>query len=204
MLQIPVFLTVRQDEAQADKQCAGFGGEGCQPQAVDAQNGRYHKDGGNLQNQRPQEGNGGGDRAVVQGREHRGGEDIQSHTEECRTVEPEGMDRQFIESRVIPHKEPGKRPGQKKCPHAHSNAGNHHERNAFAEHILHLAFVVRPIVIADNGRGADGIANEHGDKEEAHIHNHPVGGHAVLPQEFEQLEIIDHGGDGAGDIGHQL
>ena len=69
---------------------------------------------------------------------------------------------------------------------------------------MQFRLVFRAEVEADDGGGADGVANKDGDKDKADVHHDAVGGDAVLTQEFQKLEIIYHGYDGAGYVAHEL
>lgn len=45
-------------------------------------------------------------------------------------------------------------------------------------------------VVTHDGCAADGIANEHCNKDKAHIHEDTVGCHAILPSIAKQLDTL--------------
>ena len=50
--------------------------------------------------------------------------------------------------------------------------------------------VFSTVMVADDGRTALGIADEHRCKDKAHVHQHAVGRHAVGADKFHQLQVV--------------
>ena len=63
---------------------------------------------------------------------------------------------------------------------------------------------MRAVVIADDRRAPYRIADEHGEEDHGHVHEHPVGRHAVLPRVLHELAVVEHAYHGHGDVGHEL
>ena len=119
-------------------------------------------------------------------------------------MQPHGVDGQLTQLPVIAHEELCQRAGQQVGCQGHGNAPHRHQEIALAEHIFELFPVFRSEMEADDGGGANGVAHKNSHKDKAYIHDDPVGRHAVLSQKFQQLKVIDHGGNGAGNIAHKL
>ena len=77
---------------------------------------------------------------------------------------------------------------QRRTCHSHSECA--HDHDAFPEHVLQFRPVVGAMVIADDGRGADDKTDEHRNEDEIHIHDHAVGGNAVLPGISQELQVV--------------
>ena len=59
-------------------------------------------------------------------------------------------------------------------------------------------------MVSDNGRRSHGIADEDGEEDHIHIHQHPVGSHPVLTGIADQLDVVKHPHQRHGDVAHQL
>ena len=59
-------------------------------------------------------------------------------------------------------------------------------------------------MIADDRGAADGVADEDGHKNELDVHQNAVGGDAVLANETQELEVVQHADQRGGDVAHQL
>ena len=174
------------------------------PDAVHIQQQRQDQHGAGLEHHGPQEGDNGGSEAVVEGRKEGGGEDVEARQQEGEGEEPEGVGGEGEERRVISHKEPGQGLRQHNGRQGQHHAGHPHEQGALPQHILQLSVVARAEVVADDGAAADGVANEDGHKDELHIHQHPVGGDAVLSHIAQKLEVVEDAHQGGGDVAHEL
>ena len=62
----------------------------------------------------------------------------------------------------------------------HRKARDERDGQALFEEALELGVILRAVVIAYPRRAADGVAHEERDEDELHVHQHTVGGHAVL------------------------
>ena len=82
--------------------------------------------------------------------------------------------------RIIAHKYAGERGGQQKGGGGKHDACSGHQQHALFEHIFQFSVVSRAVVVADNGRCADGVADVDGDKDKLHIHQHAVCGDTVF------------------------
>ena len=86
----------------------------------------------------------------------------------------------------------------------HRHTGNRQHRNALAEQVLQFIVVFSTIMVADDGRTALGIADEHRCKDKAHVHQHAVGRHAVGADELHQLQVVQRTDQRGRQVGHQL
>ena len=59
-------------------------------------------------------------------------------------------------------------------------------------------------MVAHDGGGAHGIADEDGYEDHGDVHQHPVGRHPVLPGVPQELHVIQHTHHGHGDVGNEL
>ena len=59
-------------------------------------------------------------------------------------------------------------------------------------------------MVADNGRCALRIADEHRREHKAHIHKHAVGRDAVRTEQLEQLDVIQCADQRHRNVRHQL
>ena len=114
------------------------------------------------------------------------------------------MHRHPAQGIVIPHEQPCHRSGQSLGHAHHGKAAHAHQQNTFPQQVLQLAPVARAEMIADDGRAADGIADEHGGEDELHVHQHAESRHAVLPRQPQQLEVIQHAHHRGGHVADQL
>ena len=93
---------------------------------------------------------------------------------------------------VVAHEQAGQRIGQRHGQRRQRHAGDAHQQDALAQQIFQLPVVLRAVVIADHRRAADGVADVDGDEDELDVHQHAVGGDAVLAGQPQQLEVVDH------------
>ena len=114
------------------------------------------------------------------------------------------MARQVKQPFVVADKDFRQRRGQTERKHRQRDAGYAHQRQAFFQHALQLVVVTRAVVIADNRRAADAVADGCTDEDELHIHQHAVGGNAVLAQHAQKLHVIEHGDERRGNVAHKL
>ena len=64
--------------------------------------------------------------------------------------------------------------------------------------------ILRAVVIADNGRDGDGIAEEEGHEDEADVHDDTVGAHAVFLRDGHELDVVEHADERGGEIADHL
>ena len=86
--------------------------------------------------------------------------------------------------------------------HYHRNHAD--ELQALAVEVVDLFAVIGTIVVADDGRTAEGVAHIHGNEQEAGVHDDAVGGHAVFPGKAQQLVVVQDVHQRHGQVGHQL
>ena len=83
---VAVFFPLPQEEAYGDQQGQGLGHHDGHPDAVHLQDQGQEHHGGHLEQQGAQEGDAGGHRAVAQGGEEGGAEDVEAHQQEGQGV----------------------------------------------------------------------------------------------------------------------
>ena len=86
--------------------------------------------------------------------------------------------------------------------HYHRNHAD--ELQALAVEVVDLFAVIGTIVVADDGRAAHGVAHKHRHEQEGCVHDHTIGGHAILARKAEQLIVVQDVHQRHGKIGHQL
>ena len=84
------------------------------------------------------------------------------------------------------------------------DAQRSHEQHTLFQHIFYLRGVSCTVMVGDNRGAANGVADKDSDEDKLHIHQHPEGGYAILPDIFQQLEIVDHADNRGGNIAHKL
>ena len=100
------------------------------------------------------------------------------------------MYRQRQQARIVADKDFGQRPGQQLTGSQHRHPGHRNDARTFAQQVFQFVLIVRAKVVADNGRTALRIADEHRREHKAHIHKHAVGRNAVRAEQLEQLDVI--------------
>lgn len=146
----------------------------------------------------------GGHATVVQGRKEGGGEDVEARQQEGEGEQPEGVDRQGVQVRIITHENMGQRLRQSLGQRRQDDAADAHEQDAFSKHIFQFPVIFGTVVEADDRGTADGIAYENGDENKLDVHQHAVSGNAVFPVVAQQLEVIENAHQGGGNVAHQL
>ena len=174
------------------------------PNAVGAQRQRQQQHRCHLEQQRPQKGDQRGGEPVPQGRKEGRAKDVEPRKEEGNGVKLESPAGKLQQLRVVPNKDSGQGAGYHLGEHRHGHPGKGGEQDAFAQKSPELLHVFRPVVVADNGGAADGVADKNRQKNKVDVHNHPVGGHPVLPRQAHQLEVEEDVYQRKGDVGHQL
>ena len=116
----------------------------------------------------------------------------------------EGVPRQFAERRVIADEDVCQCPGQRDGGDCHHDAQDAHDFQPLHQQVSQLRVIPRAVVVADDGRTADGIADVNRDKNELHIHQYAIRRHAVLAQKAHQLCVVQHPNQRAGNVAHQL
>ena len=197
-------LPLAQEEADGDGQGQGLGGHDGQPDAVHLQDQGQQQHGGHLEQQGAQEGDAGGHRAVAQGGEEGGTENVEAHQQEGQGVKPQAAAGEGKQLRVIAHEQTAQGGGQPRRDEGEGAAGDGDQGQALAEQVVQLVPVGGPEVEADDRGAAHGVAQEDGHENKVHVHNDPIGGHAVLPRQAHELEVIEHVHQGHGQVGHQL
>ena len=154
--------------------------------------------------QRAQEGEQGRHHPVAQGGKEGGGINIDTAEQIAQRKQAEALHGHLQQLRVVSHKGKGQGIAQSLRDHHHRSRGHPDDPQALAEHAFQLALIVRAVVVADNGRAADGKAQKCGHKDKIHIHHHRVGRHAQLTYHAHQLEIIQNADHRGGDVAHQF
>ncbi len=116
----------------------------------------------------------------------------------------EGVAGHLHQPLVIAHKDVGQRRGQQPGQGRHRHAHPRHKAQALLEDVAHLGGILRAIVVADDGGGADGVADENSEEDKIDVHEHTVGGHAVLSRQPQELEVEEHTDHRAGNTAHHL
>ena len=88
--------------------------------------------------------------------------------------------------------------------HGDEDAGDGDQRAALAEQAAQLRPVAGPVLERDDLRDAHIVSDEHRPEYEPHIHQHAVGGDAVLAYVFHQLEIVADADDIERDIADEF
>ena len=114
------------------------------------------------------------------------------------------MGRQRQQPRIVADEDFGQRLGQQLTGSQHRHTGHRNDARTFAQQAFQLVLIVRAKVVADNGRCALRIADEHRREHKAHIHKHAVGRNAVRAEQLEQLHVVQRTDQRHRDIRHQL
>ena len=199
-----VFIPLQVQEHERDEEGKYLRHGDGPPDTVHIQQQGKNEDGGGLEYQRAQEGNGGGDRAVVQCGEEAGDEDVEAGQQEGPGEQAESMGCQLKKPGVVAYEEAGQRRGQQAGGNGQQDTAGGHEQRALAKKALQLTVVLRAEVKADHRCAADRVADKDGHEDELDVHQHTVGGNAVLADEVHELEVIQHTHQGGGDVAHQL
>lgn len=77
--------------------------------------------------------------------------------------------------RVVAHKDAGERGGKQEGCGGQHEACTACQQHAFFQHVFKFYVISRAVVVADDGRGADGVADVDSDKDKLYIHQHTVG-----------------------------
>ena len=109
-----------------------------------------------------------------------------------------------MQLQVVAHEDARQRPGQELRRHRQHQGEAQQQHQAFFQHVAQLFVILGTVVEADDGGGADGEADEHGDEDEVDVHDDTVGGNAVLPGEGHELDVVEHGDQTHGKVAHQL
>ena len=93
---------------------------------------------------------------------------------------------------------------QQFCGNNHADAKRPNQHQALVQQPVQLFVVLCAIVESYHRSCSDGVANEHGGENHAHIHHHAIGCNAVFPGVFHKLEVIQHGNHAHGNITHKF
>ena len=104
------------------------------PDTVDTPYQRQQHDRRDLEHQGPQKGNDGGSQAVIEGGEKAGEENGKAYKQERNGEDIKAMDRQFIERRLLTHKQHGKRLRQRKTQTQHSHRTKRNDGKTLFQH----------------------------------------------------------------------
>ena len=114
------------------------------------------------------------------------------------------MGRQRQQPRIVADKDFCQRPGQQLTGSQHRHPGHRNDARTFAQQVFQFVLIVRAKVVADDGRTALRIADEHRREHKAQIHKHAVGRNAVRAEQLEQLDVVQRTDQRHRDIRHQL
>ena len=199
-----IFSPLRGKERNGDEQRERFRGGDGEPDAVDVQPPRQQQDRRDLKHQRPQERNERAVRAVVQPGEERRAENVEAEDEERDGVDAQGVDRHIVQRCIVAHKEVGDRAGKGHGSAGHDEAHEHGDDQALAQEAFELRMVLCAVVVADDRRDGDGIAEEKCLEDEVDVHQNAVGAHAVLLRDGHELHVVENADERAGEIAHHL
>ena len=76
--------------------------------------------------------------------------------------------------------------------HGDQHATRHHHAKAGAEQALELGGILRPVVVADDGRGADCKSHEKRHRNPSDVLDNAVNCDAIRTDISHQLEVVDH------------
>ena len=192
------------EQADADQQSGQLGGSHSQPDAVNAQQERQQQNRRHLEQQGAQERDERAGHTVAQGREEGGRIDVEPHDEEAQAIEPESPGGQNEQVFIIAHKEAGHMGDDEHGADGHSHCNHADELQALAVEVVDLFAVIGTVVVADDGSTAHGVAHKHCHEQEGCIHDHTIGGHAILARKTEQLIVVQDVHQRHGKVGHQL
>ncbi len=126
-----------------------------------------------LEQQRAQEADSRRHSAVVQRREKRRAENVEPGQNKADGVQLHAVGRQRQQARIIADKDFCQRPGQQLTGSQHRHPGHRNDARTFAQQVFQFVLIVRAKVVADNGRCALRIADEHRREHKAHIISTP-------------------------------
>ena len=88
--------------------------------------------------------------------------------------------------------------------HGDQHATHHHHAKAGAEQALELGGILRPVVVADDGRGADCEAHEKRHRDPRNVLDNAVNRDAIGTDIGHQLEVVDHRHERHGEVRDKL
>ena len=88
--------------------------------------------------------------------------------------------------------------------HGDQHAPRHHHAKAGAEQALELGRILRTVMVADDGRGADRKAHEKRHRDPRNVLDNAVNRNAIRPDVDHQLEVVDHRHKRHGKIRNEL
>ncbi len=174
------------------------------PHTVDLPDHGKKQNRADLKHERAQKRNERRGKTVVEcGKEARA-EDRESHKNKRASKDTEAMHRHRHQAFAVADEDHRKRTGKKLCRHEHEYTAQAKKRQAFFQNTLHLLVIARAVMVADDGRGADGIADEDGGKNEADVHHDTVSRDTVLARIFQKLNIVKHTDNAHGYVAHKF
>lgn len=131
-----VFMALSDQEGCGHKQSQKLRRGNGQPDTINTEENRKYKYHTKLEDQSPQEGNNGGDQAVIQCREEGGAEDIETVDQEGHAEQTESGIGHLEQLLVVAHENPCQRGGDDLRKNGQRNTADTHQGEALAEKIL--------------------------------------------------------------------
>ena len=121
------------------------------PDARQTKNQGQHQNCRHLEHQGPQEGDEGGDQAIVQGGKKAGTPNIDARKDKAKKADAAPPQSHLHELGVIAGKQGHQRHGKNLAERNQNHAASNHQHKSLSEHIVQFGLVSGPIVIADDG-----------------------------------------------------
>lgn len=188
-------------EEKCDKQGEQFRRNDSKPNACNAEKKRQDENGGTLQQKSSQKGDGGGNGTVVERGEERRPPYVYAHHQEREGVQTEAVARHGIQFDIVSGKNFHQRCGEQFGKCGQNDAGNAQQNDTLAKQAFEFVMIGGTVVIADNRRTAEGIAEENCHKDEIDIHDDAIGGNTVFARDLHQSEIIQNADERSGKVG---
>ena len=174
------------------------------PNAVNIHKRRKDQNRADLEHERTQKGNKRGGQAVIQRGKEARAEDRKSHKNKRASKDTEAMHRHHHQAFAVADEDHRKRTGKKFCRHEHEYTAQAKKHKTLFQNALHLLVIARAVMVADDGRGADGISDKHSGKNEADVHHDTVRRDTVFARVFHKLNIIKHTDNAHGYVAHKF
>lgn len=201
---VMIALLFCRKEKNGNRQSERFGNDDRQPDAAYPKQKRQDQHGGNLEYERAQERDRRGYRTVIEGGKEGGAPHVDAHHQKGEGIQPESVAGHLKQPGIVTDEDTHQRAGEDLRQHRENDAGSAHEKQAFFEQVFQLRMVLCAVMVADDGRAADRVAEEDRHKDEVDIHDDTIGRDAVLPRELHQLEVIKDVDDGHRKVRHHL
>lgn len=201
---IPIFPSHSHGEGDGHDCRHQLGNNEGDPDAVRAPDEREKHDRGDLKDEGTQKRDRRRDRAVVEGGEKSRSEDGDAAEQKGEGIEEKSAQGKAVECGIVAHEHHGQGAREQFSEQEHGDRGDDDEAVAFLPQALQFTVILRAVVVADHGSGADGVADEDRHKDHAHVHQNAVRGNAVLALIADELDVVEHSHQRHGDVAHQL